>query len=137
MAKQYMFVAGGDACGACAALDGTISDGGLGQQHDNCQCQDVPVDRDDDCPTVEIENVSVQIRTGVSTTVSGDITVRCCDGSEIGESFELDLGPMSIEVNDALAEFTESAENAGAELAEGCPEDEPGGWVEDGEGAPG
>ena len=41
--KQYMFVAGADACGACAGLDGTISDEPLGPQHDNCTCESVPV----------------------------------------------------------------------------------------------
>lgn len=134
MAKQYMFVAGGDACGACAALDGTLSDGGLGPQHDNCQCQDVPVDRDDDCPTIEIGDRFIST-TGATTTVSGDITVHCCNGTEIGESIEVDLGPMSLEVADALEAFSEAVEDAGAELAEACPEEEPG-WVEDGEGEP-
>ena len=134
MAK-YMFVAGGDACGACSALDGTISDGGIGQQHDNCQCQDIPVNGRDDCPTIDVDNVTVQLRTGGSATVSADITVHCCDGSEIGESFEQDLGPMSMEASDAAAAFTEFAEAAGEEMAQGCSP-EGGGWVEDGEGTP-
>jgi len=132
---KYMFVSGGDACGACSALDGTISDGGIGPQHDNCQCQDIAVNEKDDCPSIDVENVTVQLRTNGPATVSAEITVHCCDGSEIGESFEQDLGPMSRDTADAVAAFTEFAEAAGEEMAAGCPE-EGGGFVDDGEGTP-
>jgi hypothetical protein len=132
MAKRYMFVAGADSCGACAGLDGTISDGGLGPQHDNCHCQDVPVDGDDeDCPTIEYGDVHVQT-TGATSTVSAEVTVICCDQTEIGQSMEQDLGPMSPNLDEALAAFAEFVESAGAELAEDCPEGD-NGWVEEGE----
>lgn len=129
---QFMFVAGGEACGACAAMDGTISEGGIGQQHENCQCQDVPVDRNDDCPKVEVGTPSIQT-SGATSSVGVEVTVRCCDGTEIGESLEQDLGPSSpTNIEDALAAFAEFVEAAADELAVGCPESIPV-WVEDGE----
>ena len=130
MAKQYMFIAGGDACGACAALDGTVSDGPLGPQHDNCQCQDVPVDAPD-CPNMDVGDIQI-LTNGPSTTVSAEITVNCCDDSEIGESLEQDLGPMSQDVNEIISEFSEFATSRASEIAQGCPEGIDV-WVEDGE----
>jgi hypothetical protein len=130
MPTQYMFVAGGDACGACAALDGTISNGGLGQQHENCQCQDVPV-HDEDCPSVEVPSIHIET-TGGTTTVGGDVTVVCCDGSEIGESVEVDLGPVSLPIDETIDAFMDAFDSAAAELAGTCPEGVDI-WVEDGE----
>jgi hypothetical protein len=85
----------------------------------------------EDCPTIEVPDISIST-TGATTTVSAEVTVECCDGTEIGMSLEQDLGPMSLPIEEILAEFQELVESTGAELAGGCPEGIPV-WVEDGE----
>ena len=137
MAKQqYMFQAGGDACGGCAALDGTISDAPLGPQHENCHCQSVPVrEEDHDCPTIEGGDVDIET-TGPTLTVSTEVTLTCCDGSTRGMSVVHDLGPMSLPIDDIIAALQDAIQSAADELMDEDCHEPGGGWVEDGEGLP-
>jgi len=130
MAKQYVFEAGADACEICAALNGTVSDAPIGPQHENCQCQSVPVKEEKDCPKLEISNVTQQLYGpgNRSVRVSADITVTCCDGSENSESVEIDLGEADASsLDDILAAIEPEAL---ALTPEDCGE-EGGGWVDD------
>jgi hypothetical protein len=133
MAKKYIFVAGGDACGACAALDGTISDAPLGPQHPNCQCQSEPVDEEKDCPTVDVSTPNVET-TGATTTVGAEVTVTCCDGTTRGMSVEQDLGPMSPSIDLINESFLDFVNDVAAELVDEDCAEQGGGWVEEGEG---
>jgi len=94
VATKYVFMAGGDACGACSALAGTVSDQPLGSQHANCQCDSIPLTAGDDCPTYTFDQVGTERYGpgGASARVYFDIEVTCCDGSTIGETYEIDLG---------------------------------------------
>lgn len=95
MAAQYVFQAGGDACEVCAGLNGTVTDAPMGQVHENCQCQSIPVkEQRSDCPKLEISDVTQELYGpgNRSVRISAEITVSCCDGSENSESVEIDLG---------------------------------------------
>ena len=53
-----------------------------------------------------------------------EITVTCCDGSEIGETLEVDMGetPGGRSLDEMIEEWDADAEAAASELAEGCPD---------------
>jgi hypothetical protein len=125
--QQYIFMAGGDACGACSALAGTISDTPLGSQHDNCMCDSIPLSAGEDCPTYETNQVGTTRYGpgGGSARVEFEITVTCCDGSTIGETFEIDLGeePGGRSVDDVSAEIDADLDLEAQGLADGCPDD--------------
>jgi hypothetical protein len=94
--------------------------------------ESVPVDDDDkDCPSVDVDGI--EYRAGATLTVGAEVTVHCCDGTDFGESLELDLGPSSLPVEEMIEAFEEFVRSQSDELFEGCPE-EPDDWVEDGEG---
>jgi len=129
--KQYMFVAGADSCGSCAGLAGDISDSPHGERQEGCGCQDEPVyrDKDLDCPKIDL-NISVET-SGNSVTITGEITVACCDGSESSESVEVELGersssPSVQEVLEALNE--EVGDLGGDSCTEGVDV-----WIDDDE----
>lgn len=87
--NEVEFVASGDACGICQALDGTNC---ATLPHQNCQCQIVP--KSAQCP----HDFNFQTTTygpgDHDYTISGELTVTCPDGSEIGQSFEIDAGAL-------------------------------------------
>lgn len=120
MADQYMFVASGDACSICSAMDGQVSDEPMELPHDNCMCQVVPV-TGGDCPTYSVGPITGTGQSGTphSFKVNAEISVTCCDGSEIGESADVDTGG-----NDSFEAMDEAMESAAKELMSQCP---PGG----------
>ncbi len=125
--QQYIFVAGGDACDACSALAGNVSDAPLGSQHDNCMCDSVPLSAGDDCPTYDAEQVGTTRYGpgGASAKVDFEVTVTCCDGSTIGGSFEVDLGeePGGRTLDQVMAEIDAEIDLDAEALADGCPEE--------------
>ena len=77
-----------------------------------------------------MENISVQT-SGSSVTISGEITVACCDGSEYQQSVEEELGERSS--SPSFQEAFEALADAALELT---PDDCDEGidvWVEEGE----
>lgn len=127
MATRYVFVCGGDSCGACSALAGTVSDTPLGQQHDNCMCDSIPLNAGEDCPTYTFSQAGTERYGphGNSARVFFDIEVECCDGSTSSETLEIDLGeePGNRSMDAELAEIEADVDLAAQELAEGCPPD--------------
>ena len=123
MADQYVFVASGDACEICASLNGQVATEPMELPHDNCQCQVIPLS-DDDCPTYSFSASSRRYGPGgESFAIEVEITVTCCDGSEISESKEIDmgneaaLGDSEFDAIDAAVDYEASA------LATQCPPD--------------
>jgi len=127
---KYIFMAGGDACEACAALAGAVTDYPLGPQHDHCECDSAPLD--DDCPTYDSEQVGTERYgpDGGSARIFFELTVTCCDGSTIGETFEIDLGeePGDRTIDELSDEIDGDLDAEAEGLADGCPGD-PGGNV--------
>lgn len=127
MATRWVFVCGGDACGACSALEGTVSDQPLGQQHDSCMCDSIPLNAGEDCPSYTFSQVGTERYgpKGGSARVFVEVEVECCDGSTIGETIEIDLGvePGPGSMDDEFGEIDAEADLAAQELASGCPED--------------
>jgi hypothetical protein len=125
--QKFIFMAGGDACGACSALAGTISDTPLGSQHENCMCDSIPLSAGDDCPSYTAENTSTERYGpgGGSARMYFDIEVTCCDGTTIGETFVIDLGeePGGRDFDAEFEEIDADVDQAAEELAQGCPED--------------
>jgi hypothetical protein len=129
MATKWVFVCGGDACGACSALAGTVSDQPLGQQHDSCMCDSIPLNAGEDCPKYTFNQVGTERYGpgGASARVFFDVEVECCDGSTIGETLEIDLGVEPGDhgsIDDEFAEIEADVDQAAQELAEGCPPDD-------------
>jgi hypothetical protein len=124
---QYVFMAGGDACGACSALAGTVSDAPLGAQHSNCMCASIPLTAGDVCPTYTADNVSTHhTGPGERAEMFFEIEVTCCDGSSIGESYVYDWNPAPgmDAMSDAFDELEADLDQLAQELAEGCPDDD-------------
>src|SRR5262245_18204753 len=130
MATTWIFMAGGDACGVCSARAETESPVPLGQIHEGCKCDSIPkappktpLTAGDACPTYTADNVYTERYgpRGESARLYFEVEVTCCDGSTIGESFEIDLG---VEPGDhGPDEFDEIAADLDLEaqsLAEGC-----------------
>jgi hypothetical protein len=127
MATKWVFMAGGDACGACSALAGTVSDVPISNVHENCMCDSIPLSAGEDCPSYTFANVGTQRYGphGASARVYFDVEVTCCDGSTIGETVEVDLGvePGGRSLDDEMAEIEPELDLAAEELADGCPDD--------------
>jgi hypothetical protein len=125
---EYVFQASGDACGICAALDGTDA---TPPAHDNCQCQTVMRKRKKSPGSGK--NGSTYNYSGGSSshygsgnqdyTIGTEIEVECCDGSTIGESVPFDGHDLPDPWEDAWqVAYYEKLDEAAGELADGCPE---------------
>lgn len=121
MADQYIFVASGDACAICAALDGQTSATPTDLPHDNCQCQVLPTG-EGDCPSYTTSGGASHRYGphGGSFTYGVEISVTCCDGSEIGESVEIDMGNEGA-YEDVLESIDGRVEAEAQALADQCP----------------
>jgi hypothetical protein len=120
----HIFLAGGDACGACTALDGTLVSEGF-KAHDNCLCQTIPSDEQPDCEW-SFEHVgNARDGDGAFDVVSGfEVTVTCPDGSTFGASGEFD-GHGFTDLDAWGGAFDEAAEALANELCDQCPPPEP------------
>ncbi|MDQ2974017.1 MAG: hypothetical protein M3R69_01245 [Acidobacteriota bacterium] len=125
MDEEYEFQATGDACGICAALDGTNYSS---KPHPNCLCQIVPVEKE--CTYQLDEHGLTHYGTGkYNFTFGGGLTVFCPDGSEAGgESVEWDASGYDPE--GSWSDFANGLIDAAvAELCENCQAEEPPNFV--------
>jgi hypothetical protein len=120
MDGEYVFVASGDACGVCLALDGTEC---TEVPHPNCLCQVVP--KEGGCEIDYSFSGSYYGPGHYDGSVGGEITVICPDGSEISESFEVELAPYAGTGEDSFDIAVEAFEAEAEALCEQCPEPEP------------
>lgn len=77
---EVEFQASGDACGVCAALDGTNR---ASLAHPNCQCQIVPTEKE----CTHDFDVHEPVRDGPGKydfKFGGELSVTCPDGSDAG-----------------------------------------------------
>ena len=120
MDEEYEFVASGDACGICQALDGTSCSE---LPHEGCMCQVVPKERD--CETGVRFSGHYYGPGTYDGGAAGEIVVRCPDGTEIGESFDVDFGPYR-NTGEATFDIANDAFEAEAEaLCDQCRDPEP------------
>src|SRR5256885_7223495 len=125
MADQYIFVASGDACGICASLNGQVSSEPIGLPHDGCLCQVIPLG-DGDCPTYEYSATTRRYGPhGDSFAVGLEVTVHCCDGSDISESTEIEMGNEATYGDDVIEAIDARADYAATALASQCREPVP------------
>lgn len=125
MATKYVFMAGGDACGACSALAGTISDVPMSNIHENCKCDSIPLTAGEDCPTYTANHVGNQHYgpKGRGVIMYFELEVTCCGGETIGEEFEIDLGSDGGRLDEGFFDEIDADLDLEAEgLAEGCPD---------------
>src|SRR5687767_3838755 len=88
--SEHIFVSGGDSCGTCAALEGTLVPEGF-KAHENCMCQTIPKEKDGDCEWEFTFVGNARDGNGDFDVVSGyEVTVTCPDGSSFGMSGEFD-----------------------------------------------
>lgn len=121
MTAYSVFVANGDSCGICLALDGHRVPAGH-KPHSSCTCETIVVHDDGDCTwSFDFEGY------GPSGTVGGSVTVKCPDGSEMAESFEVPVPGYSPSPGapDPEAEaLLDAAEDHAQELCSQCQHDD-------------
>lgn len=126
--QNYQFQAGGEACPICAGMDGQTSEEPMELPHEGCLCQVVPLSAGDDCPSYEFQQVDTERYGphGESARVYFEITVTCCDGSEIGETLVVDLGvePGGRSIDELVEQWDAEVDAAAQEMASGCAPDE-------------
>jgi len=122
---QYMFQASGDACGLCSAMNGEVFNDPPSLPHPNCQCQIIPLTADEGCPSYTVEG-GTSVRYGSGGRMAhhyAEVTVICCDGTEIGQTIEIDLGVTEErDVEEMVDQVAAAADQAAQEMASGCPE---------------
>jgi len=119
MADDHIFVASGDSCPICMALDGTIVPEGY-TAHDNCMCSTIPKDADQDCEH-GVENIDFQTSPSGSVIASFEVTVTCPDGSEAGASGSVEVDPVT---HNPIKELWDAVGDLASEICESCPEEE-------------
>lgn len=125
MEVEYVFEAGGDACGACQSMSGMTSSEPIAGPHDNCSCQCSATAKCDYTYDYESEGTS---RTG-SPSGEGDyvigfsVEVTCSNGDTIGGEISIDGHDLPSEYGDGdewLEGVLQAVDEYAAELAEGC-----------------
>lgn len=112
---DWVFVASGDACGVCQALDGSDC---MSQPHDSCRCQVEPYHCETDIQFSEV------VHTGPGEydyAFGAEITVTCPDGSTVGMS----VGVVMNEQNIDDPNLGGGIDAAADELCEQCGGDGP------------
>jgi hypothetical protein len=120
MDEEYEFVANGDACGVCQALDGTTCSA---LPHEACMCQIVP--KESGCQVKYNYSGHYYGPSTYDGGASGEIEVECPDGSVIGESFDVEFDSYrnsGLDVSDIAADAFEAEAEA---LCAQCKEPEP------------
>jgi hypothetical protein len=121
---EYTFE-GNPECDICGALAGTTDSRPIPPPHENCQCTSEA--------TCENEysfgggpagsgGVTRYGPHGSCFTLTEEVTVTCWDGTEIGESVELDYGCEGADqAEDFWEDVWDQTGGAAAEMADGCP----------------
>lgn len=131
MGERHIFVASGEACPICVALDGQEVEAGH-QAHDGCLCQTIPIDKEPGCEW-DFEQVgNSRDGNGPFDVITGfEVTVICPDGSKTGATGSFDGHPYNAIPNSDEAldkwsdDFSEAAEELAQELCDDCPEPPP------------
>jgi hypothetical protein len=116
---EYEFM-GNPECGICGALAGTTDSEPIAPPHENCQCTN-----EARCTNaLSVAGSSSRYGPGGSCFVfHAEITVTCWDGTEIGESLDIDFGCTGADQDEGfLDELYDRAGDAAGGLEDGCPE---------------
>jgi hypothetical protein len=119
---ESRFMASGDCCPLCDALDGTRVPAGF-KPHPGCTCStrvtDISYETDECEWAFDLGALSPGGMQGI------EVTVTCADGSLLGASIEVDTAPFrrsSPGSADPLADaLLDAAEDMAAELCAQCP----------------
>ncbi|HQY99481.1 MAG TPA: hypothetical protein PKV13_07710 [Propionicimonas sp.] len=122
MAQGYIFIANGDSCPLCAALDGSLVPDGY-RAHPGCTCNTVRMDDGERTCEFEYEEDG----TYYNATLGGfrivlDITVTCPDGSTHTVDKWGDTGLESLRAGDSDDFLEDIAHDACDELCDNGPE---------------
>jgi hypothetical protein len=116
---EYMFMGNPD-CAICGGLAGTTDSKPIPPPHENCHCETEATG----CEENEYSYTGGGGRHNGHSTFDVEITVTCWDGTEIGQSVSLEVGPDDLSegwweaIEDRIGDIA-------AELAEGCPDCKP------------
>ena len=131
MSETHIFVASGESCPICAALDGQEVEPGF-HAHDGCLCQTVPREDGRTCEWTFDQIGNVRDGSGSYDVVTGfEVTVICPDGSVTGMSSSFDGHAFNaiadpFEALDAWSDgLEEAAEDIAQQLCDACPSPPP------------
>ena len=112
---EFEFGGGGE-CALCQSMAGTVSSYPIEPLHPNCACTSTPRCNN----RFSFSGSSRRYGPGNSCFVfDAEISVECWEGTEIGESREVDMG-CAARAND-LADDAEALAEFASALAAGCP----------------
>jgi|SRR6476620_8753408 len=116
---EFEFQGGGE-CELCQSMGGTVSSYPIEPLHPNCACSSEPRCNNRFSFSGGARHYGPN---GSCFVFDADITVTCWDGTEIGESREIDMGCESKGTD--LADVAGAIEEFAAALADGCPDCQP------------
>jgi hypothetical protein len=123
MDDDHIFIASGDSCPICSALNGTPVSAGY-TAHANCHCNTVPRDEGGEC---EWDFTSTTHRDGsgpMDAIIEIDVTVTCPDGATVQSQTSVDAhsyGGSEAEFDRFCDDVHEAAEDQAQRICDSCP----------------
>ena len=125
---EHIFLASGDACPICSALNGMPVSAGY-TAHSNCHCQTIPQDEAESCSYEVIHTDTHRNGTGPNDAIfEFEVEVVCPDGAVVGASGSLDLssyGVSDAEADRMLFDIDASIEDLAQDICDSCAPKEP------------
>jgi hypothetical protein len=113
---------GNPECPSCGALAGTTSDRPIPAPHPNCACPNKHKCNN----RYDFSATSTRYGPeGRCFILNADITVRCWDGTEIGESVPIDMGCAGGDTGTDWEAVWDEVGTVAATMADGCPDCNP------------
>jgi len=118
MADEHIFVASGEACPICLALDGSEVPAGY-TAHENCLCQTVPKSKDHQCKSAT-ENIDFQNTADGHVIAGFEVTVLCPDGTTASASGEVEVDPVT---QNPIEELWDAVHALADDLCDSCQDE--------------
>lgn len=118
MADEHIFVASGDACAICVALNGQVVPAGY-TAHESCMCSTIPKEGDRHCEH-QVSEIDFQTLPSGNILASFEVTVTCPGGGEAGASGFVEAEPGT---QNPIQELWEAVAELADEICESCADE--------------
>lgn len=127
MGDDHIFIASGDSCPICTALNGAVVPAGY-KAHANCHCQTVRRPDGNECEW-SLHTVTHRNGSGpMDAIIEIDVEVSCPDGSVAGGQTSFDAsvyGDSDAEFDRFAEDLQQAAEELATDLCASCPPPRP------------